>query len=171
MKTLKESILAGIKESLLSDMEDTIASGDDYIKGVNAEMHGLNRAISTIRNYDKLNSRVYINGRRCTVNFTNLLSSLGYDANAMELTMYQLEDDVKDWHLDIFLYKRDGGYTSRSAYEHTIYLYNGHFEKFNDILKKLLKPATKDSDSFVYFLNQLAHYEGQLVMREDQLLK
>lgn len=163
MKTLKESILAG--------MEDTIASGDDYIKGIKEEMQNLKRAISTIKSYDKLTSRVYINGHRCTIYFTNLLTSLGYDANAMELTIYQLEDDLKDWHLDILLYKQDGGYTSRSAYEHTIYLYNGHFEKFSDILKKLLKPATKDSDSFAHFLNQLAHYEGQLVMREDQLLK
>ena len=163
MKTLKESILA--------DMEDTIVSGDDYIKGVKEEMRGLNRAVSTIKSYDKLTSRVYINGRRCTMLFTNLLTSLGYDANAMEITMYQLEDDLKDWHLDVFLYKQDGWSTCHSAYEHTIYLYNGHFEKFNDILKKLLKPATKDSDSFVHFLNKLAQYEGQLVMREDQLLK
>lgn len=162
-----------LKESILADMEDTIASGDDYVKGVKEEMRGLNRAIGTIKSYDKLTSRVYINGHRCTMYFTNLLTSLGYDANAMELTIYQLEDDLKDWHLDIFLYKRDG-YTcrsGRSAYDHTIYLYNGRFEKFNDILKKLLKPATKDSDSFVHFLNQLAHYEGQLVMRAEQLLK
>jgi hypothetical protein len=163
MKTLKESILAG--------MDDTISSGDDYVKGVKEEMRGLNAAIGSTSIYTKLNSRIYINGRRCTMYFTNLLTSLGYDANAMELTIYQLEDDLKDWHIDVFLYKRDGGCTSHSAYEHTIYLYNGHFEKFNDILKKLLKPATKDSDSFVRFLNKLAQYEGQLVMREDQLLK
>lgn len=163
MKTLKESIL--------DDIETNISKGNDYIKGIKEEMCGLNRAIGTIKNYDKLNSRVYINGRRCTMYFTNLLTYLGYDANAMEITMYQLEDDVKDWHFDIFLYKRDGERTSHSAYEHTIYLYNGHFSKFNDILKKLLKPATKDSDSFVHFLNKLAQYEGQLVVREDQLLK
>ena len=160
-----------LKESLLSDIEDTIASGDDYIKGIKEEMHGLNRAIGSVSIYTKLNPRIYINGRRCTLHFTNLLTSLGYDANAMEITIYQLEDDLKDWYIDIFLYKHDGGRTSHSAYEHTIYLYNGHFEKFNDILKKLLKPATKDSDSFVHFLNKLAQYEGQLVMREEQLLK
>ena len=160
-----------LKESLLSDIEDTISSGDDYIKGIKEEMRGLNRAIGSVSIYTKLNPRVYINGRRCTMNFTNLLTSLGYDANAMEITIYQLDDDLRDWHIDVFLYKHDGGRTSNTAYGHTIYLYNGHFEKFNDILKKLLKPATKDSDSFVHFLNKLAQHEGQLVMREDQLLK
>ena len=167
MKTLKDIMTEGI----LGGAEDVLADGDNYINSIKDEMRGLNRAVSTIKSYDKLTSRVYINGRRCTMYFTNLLTSLGYDANAMEITMYQLEDDLKDWHFDIFLYKQDGWSTCHSAYEHTIYLYNGHFSKFNDILKKLLKPATKDVETLKHFLEQVVHYEGQLVMREEQLLK
>ena len=163
MKTLKESILA--------NMDDTIASGDDYIKGIAEEMNYLHSKIGVIKSYDKLSSRVYVNGRRLILYFNNLLKALGYDANAIEITIFPLEGDVKDWHLDIFLYKRDGGYTCRSVYDHTIYLYNGHFKKIDDILKDLLKPATKDSDSFKHFLDKVAHYEGQLITRVEQLLK
>ena len=167
MKTLKDIMTEGI----LGGAEDVLADGDNYINSIKEEMRSLNRAIGSASIYTKLNPRTYINGRRCTIHFEHVLKSLGYDANMVEITMYQLEDDLKDWHFDIFLYKRDDGYTGRSAYEHTIYLYNGHFSKFNDILKNLLKPATKDVETFKHFLEQVARYEGQLVMRADQLLK
>lgn len=167
MKTLKDIMTEGV----LASIEDVLADGDNYINDIKEEMRGLNRAISSASIYTKLNPRVYINGRRCTIHLEHVLNSLGYDANMMEVTIFPLEDDLKDWHLDIFLYKHGDGYTCRSAYDHTIYLYNGHFSKFNDILKKLLKPATKDVETLKHFLEQVVRYEGQLVMKEEQLLK
>ena len=103
MITLKESILAdnAIKESILADMNDTLAQGDELDKNIKAEIKEFLKAIATAKNYEGFG---YKNGRSTSFFVPNALKQMGYDANHIEIIMYTLDNNyttADDWVINI----------------------------------------------------------------------
>lgn len=164
-----------LKESLLDDIETTITLGTDWANDMKQAMNELSKCLSTAKNYDRM-SKIYKNGR-CTkfLVIPDLFSMIGLDANKIEIVAYQTDDELNnasDWHLNIFINKRDAyNKLISSAYDTSVYLYDGVFSTFNDILKKLIKPMTKDIETFKHTLEKLKNYDGQLITQPNEILK
>lgn len=163
MKTLYESIL--------SDIEDTIAKGDDYIKVIKEEIKEFLKAISAAKNYEGGYSLK--NSRSNGVFAPNVLHDLGFDANHIHIFMYTMDSfnytsSNDDWVLEITLTKRSDDNMKRicTVWEKKVYMDRWEFNKWNEVVKDLLKPAAKSLDSFKKFLDNMEKWNEQLVSKQ-----
>ena len=161
MKTLKESILA--------DIDDTLAQGDELDKNIKAEIKEFLKAIATAKNYESFGFK---NGRKTAFFVPNALKQLGYDANHIEIVMYTMDNYTFDtytdeWTLTIEFakYNNDQRFEQSTWYK-KIYMDRWEANKWNDIVKELIKPAAKSLDTFKKFLDNMEKWNEQLVGKQ-----
>ena len=161
-----------LKESLLTDIDDTLAYGDEWEKNLKGEIKEFLKAITTAKNYESLGFK---NGRKTAFFVPNLLKQLGYDANHIDITIstiynfrgYEVKD--VDWKLNIWLTKHSDDnmeYINGGIYDNTVYMDYCEYNKWNDVVKGLIKAATKSLDTFKKFLDNMKKWNGQLVNKQ-----
>lgn len=160
-----------LKESLLSDIDTTLAQGDEWEKNLKAEIKEFLKVISAAKNYEGGYSLK--NGRSNKVFTPNALHELGFDANHIEIMMYTMDSFTFDsyadeWKLTISLSKRSDDNMKHicTVWEKIVYMDRWLFNKWNDVVRDLLKPATKSSDTFKKFLDNMEKWNGQLVGKQ-----
>jgi hypothetical protein len=167
-----------LKESLLADIETSMQAGDTYAKIPENALKELGKEISLLKNYERLPKRVYTNGYSTKFLVApEMFEFIGYEANHIEIIAYQpggaglLYDDL-DWMVTIYISNREEyGRILSSAFEASIYLSKNTVSSFKEILKKLIKPMTKDLDTFKHSLELFQKYDGQLVEDVNWILK
>lgn len=170
--------MKSLYESLLGDMETNLAAGDAYMD----EIKTLCKTISTKKSYEKL-SNMYKHGLAIDVYLPTLLKYLGYDANMISIFIYIVDSfdygfDSGIWNLTIELSKNDEKdpkmfkiiKPASQIYTNHVYMEKNEFPKNIDICKNLLKPATKDYETFKKFLEIIEKNDGQMV-NSKMLLK
>lgn len=160
-----------LKESLLSDIDTTLAQGDEWEKNLKAEIKEFLKVIGAAKNYEGGYSLK--NGRSNKVFTPNVLHELGFDANHIEIMMYTMDSFTFDsyadeWKLTIILSKRSDDNMKHicTVWEKIVYMDRWLFNKWNDVVRDLLKPATKSSDTFKKFLDNMEKWNGQLVGKQ-----
>lgn len=73
-----------LKESLLDDIKTTMASGDELIKGVKAELYNIRNTITKLRNWQKISTFTRGKDLEILLPAQNILSCLGIN-NGIEL--------------------------------------------------------------------------------------
>lgn len=168
-----------LKESLLTDIETSMRVGDTYSKIPENALKELGKEISLLKNYERLPKRVYTNGYSTKfIVAPEMFEFIGYEANHIEIIAYQpgvgaglLYDDL-DWRVTIYITNREEyGHILSSAFEASIYLSNDIVSSFKEILKKLIKPMTKDLGTFKHSLEMFQKYDDQLVEDVNRILK
>lgn len=172
MKTLKESLLSDneIKESLLSDIDTTLVQGDEWEKNLKAEIKEFLRGISSAKSYEGFGFK---NGRKTAFFVPNALKQLGYDANHIEIMMYTMDNFTFDahgdeWKVTIWLTKRsdDNMKHINTVWATQVYMDRWEANKWNDIVKNLIKPAAKSLDTFKKFLDNMEKWNEQCVGKQ-----
>jgi hypothetical protein len=153
-------------ESLLSDIDTNIAQGDEWEKNLKAEIKEFLRVISSAKYYEATGFKNY---RRTSFFVPNALKQLGYDANHIEIMIQTMDEfyasDAKDWKLTIWLTKRtdDNFAHINTEWEKMVYMDRWEFNKWNEIVKYLIKPAAKSLDTFKRFLDNMEKWNEQCV--------
>lgn len=160
--------MKSLKESLLRDQEDALADFDTLEKDLRAEMKEFLKAISVAKNYE--GGYLLKNGRSNKVFTPTALRELGYDANHIEIFMYTMDSfsftsSNDDWALEITLSKRSDDNMKHicSVWKKKIYMDRWEFDKWNEVVKNLIKPAAKTKDTFKNFLINMEKYNEQCV--------
>ena len=160
-----------LKESLLSDIDTNLTQGDEWEKNLKAEIKEFLKAISAAKNYEGGYSLK--NGRSNKVFTPNALHELRFDANHIEIMMYTMDSfnytsSNDDWVLEITLSKRSDDNMKHicTVWEKMVYMDRWEFDKWNDVVKNLIKPATKSLDTFKKFLNNMEKWNEQLVGKQ-----
>ena len=168
-----------LKESLLADIETSMRVGDTYAKIPENALKELGKEISLLKNYDRLPKRIYTNGYSTKfIVAPEMFEFIGYEANHIEIIAYQpgagaglLYDDL-DWRIKIYISNREEyGRILSSTFEASIYLSKSTVSSFKDILKKLIKPMTKDLNTFKHSLEMFQKYGDRLVEDINWILK
>lgn len=159
--------MKSLKESLLMDQEDALSDFDTLEKDLRAEMKEFLKAIGVAKNYEGFGFK---NGRKTAFFVPNALKQMGYDANHIEIMMYTMDnfhyaDNNEDWKLNVWISKRsdDSKEHIRTVYEKCVYMDYYHFNKWNEVVKELIKPAAKTKDTFKKFLANMEQWDQQLV--------
>lgn len=162
-----------LKESLLNDIEDTLAHGDEWEKNLKGEIKEFLKVIGTSKNYEGGYSLK--NCRSNKVFTPNVLQELGFDANYIEIMMYTMDsfslssDNYNcDWLLNITLSKRSDDNMKHicDVWNKKVYMDRWLFNKWNDVVRELIKPATKSLDTFKKFLDNMEKWNEQLVSKQ-----
>lgn len=160
-----------LKESLLSDIDTNLAQGDEWEKNLKAEIKEFLKVISAAKNYEGGYSLK--NGRSNKVFTPNALHELGFDANHIEIMMYTMDSfnytsSNDDWVLEITLSKRSDDNMKHicTVWEKKVYMDRWIADNWRGIVKDILKPATKSSDTFKKFLDNMEKWNGQLVGKQ-----
>jgi hypothetical protein len=146
MKTLKESIL--------SDMDDTIKAGDDYIENVFREFEELKQLATKVKNFD--GAKYSWRNKILTIRCPALLDFLGYDNT--RITFYiAVRGTVfhNAWGLKIGLYNEEAGALKRST--DFISLSGDEYKNFRNVVIDYIKPIVNDINTFKKTLNNLIH--------------
>jgi hypothetical protein len=84
----------------------------------------------------------------------NALKQMGYDANHIEIMMYTMDnfhyaDNNEDWKLNVWISKRsdDNKEHIQTVYEKCVYMDYYMFNKWNGVVKELIKSAAKTPES------------------------
>lgn len=160
-----------LKESLLSDIDTNLAQGDEWEKNRKAEIKEFLKVISTAKNWEGGYSLK--NGRSIKLFTPNALRELGFDANHIEIFMYTMDSfsfasSNDDWAIEITLSKRsdDNMKHINTVWKKIVYIDRWEFDKWNDVVKNLIKPAVKSLDTFKKFLDNMEKWNEQLVGKQ-----
>lgn len=159
-----------LKESLLSDIDTNLAHGNEWEKNLKAEIKEFLRGISSAKNYEGFGFK---NGRKTAFFVPNALKQIGYDANHIEIMMYTMDNFTFDahadeWKLTIILSKRSNDNMKHicNVWEKMVYMDRWEFDKWNDVVKELIKPAGKSLDTFKKFLDNMEKWNEQLAGKQ-----
>lgn len=160
--------MKALYESILDDIDVQMSNGDEWVKEIEKEKKEFLKVISTAKNYEGGYSLK--NGRTNKVFVPNALKQLGYDANYIEIMMYTMDsftfsDYNDEWALNIALSKRTDDNMKHicNVWDKTVYMDRWCFDKWNEVVKELLKPAAKSLDTFKKFLDNMEKWNEQLV--------
>ena len=156
MKTLKESILADnvIKESILSDMEDTISMGDDYIEKVFREFEEIKQLVTKVKNFD--GAKYSWHDKRLTIRCPALLEFLGYDNKCITFFIGVRGTVFHNaWGLKIGLRDDEDGIIKYST--DFVSLPSNEYKNFRNVVFDYIKPIVSDINTFKKILNKLIH--------------
>jgi hypothetical protein len=137
-------------ESLLSDIEDTIAIGDKYDNDIKGELKELQRIVSRVKYWERTIKKI----RYIRLGIPNLLKLMGYDADTIEIVVRYEGVMRANWRIDIIIVNNSHG-NREFLYDSIIYISELATKCFKDVLKKVLIPAFKDADSFKKFLEKV----------------
>lgn len=162
MKTLKESIL--------DDIESTMNSGSEWTKEIEKEAKEFLKCIGTLKTYNRAGVKLKPSDTlRCGFFAPYMLKQLGYDANIIKITIREdYESDYWKLNISICIGEKIRTADVESVWDKTVYF--GEYFKSSDIVKHLLKPASKSFDSFKKFLNNMEKY-NEKVTNTNSLLK
>lgn len=152
-----------LKESLLSDIDTNLAQGDEWAKETEKETKEFLKAIGAIKTYNKIGVKLKPSDTlRCGFFAPYMLKQLGYDANIIKITIREdYESDYWKLNISICIGEKIRTADVESVWDKTVYF--GEYFKSSDIVKHLLKPASKSFDSFKKFLNNMEKWNEQLV--------
>ena len=156
MRTLKESILAdnAIKESILSDMEDTISMGDDRVENIFREFEELKQLVTKVKNFD--GAKYAHHNKILTIRCPALLDFLGYDNTHITFYIAVRGTVFHDgWGLKIGLCNEEDGVLKRST--DFISLPANKYKNFRNVVTDYIKPIVSDINTFKKILNKLIH--------------
>lgn len=142
MKTLYESILA--------DIEDTIAKGDKYDNDIKGELKELQRIVSRVKYWERGYKR---DMHYIRLAIPNLLKLTGYNADTIEIVVSYEGVMQGNWRINIVIVNNPLD-NREFLYDSIIYISELTTKYFKDVLKKVLVPAFKDTDSFKKFLEK-----------------
>lgn len=149
-----------LKESLLSDIEDTLRSGSEWSKTLEKKISKFLKNIGSPTNYKKIGgykiSKIISIG-----DIEDILKLLGFDANYIELCIIDSwpNGNIPQWSLNVTI----GGW------DKTIYPDDTYITDPKVFIKELIKPLTKDIDAFKKFLNNMEKFNRQHVNMSDLL--
>lgn len=157
MKTLYESIL--------NDIETTMNNGREWTKEIEQETKEFLKRIGTIKTCNIIGVKLKPSDTlRCRLFVPNALKQLGYDANAIIITIRNVNENDY-WAINISIYTAEDAklrnVNDKPVWEKTIYI--EEYYKSSDIVKHVLKPASKSLDTFKKFLNNMEKWNEQLV--------
>lgn len=147
-------------ESLLSDIEDTLQSGSEWSKTLEKKISKFLKNIGSPTNYKKIGgykiSKIISIG-----DIEDILKLLGFDANYIELCIIDSwpNGNIPQWSLNVTI----GGW------DKTIYPDDTYITDPKIFIKELIKPLTKDIDTFKKFLNNMEKFNRQHVNMSDLL--
>lgn len=164
MKTLYEGILSG--------MEDTLTAGDNYVETRKAEMKELLKELGLAKNYE---GGYALKNARSTGFFTQTaLNELGYDANHIKIMMYTMDsfnyiEHNDEWEIIVSLskyeYDDNDGFRkfNKTVWEKNVYIDRWTADNWRGIVKNVIKPATKNKETFKKFLDNMEKYDEQYI--------
>ena len=86
---------------------------------------------------------------------------------------FSTADKAVDWKLNIWLnicltkYSEDNKeYLNGGIYDNAVYMDYWVYDKWNDVVKELIKPAAKSLDTFKKLLDNMEKWNGQLVGKQ-----
>lgn len=147
-----------LKESLLDDIETTMSNGSEWTKEIEKEVKESLKRIGTLKTYNREGVKLKpADTLRCGFFAPYMLKQLGYDANIIKITI-SYESKAFSWKLNISICigEKIRSADVKSVWEKTVYF--GEYVKSADIVKYLLKSASKSFDSFKRFLNNMEKY-------------
>ena len=157
-----------LKESLLDDIETTMNNGSDLVKDIQKEQKEFLKEIGTIKTFNKLGIRLKsADTLRCHRFIPYTLQQLGFDANAIKIIIGTL-DETGDLKLKISIYTAEdrtkmGTIHVKPSWEKKVYIEGLMLYTTSDVVKYILKPASKSIDSFKRLLNNMEKWNEQLV--------
>ena len=148
-------------ESLLGDLEDNLAKGDKFSSDSEWEFKNFGKMCTTLKNYSRLNTKIYESGYMIDLPLPNTLEIIGRNANGIKILFYQYfrskNIELKTWRINIELYGFDKDTKSlKHAFENGIFVkesFKNELKSASDVCKKIFKPAVKDYNTFKDFLN------------------
>lgn len=152
MKTLKESILA--------DIDTAIQHGNEWLKELETKASKFLKQIGSPTNYKKMGG--YKISRMISIGDVNdILQQLGFDANYIELFIVDSwpNGDIPQWRLNVAI----------GSWNKTVYPDDTYISDPKMFIKELIKPLTKDIDTFKKFLNNMEKFNRQHVNMSDLL--
>lgn len=162
-------------ESILDDIEVQVQRGDEWVKEIEKETKEFLKLIGTINSYDSPAIEINIRRKgnktlRCRLFAPYTIEHLGFNANAIKIIISTVSE-TDDWSLKISIYTAEDKSKLGTAYvkplwEKKVYLENYEFSKTSDIVKDILKPATKSLDTFKKFLDNMEKWNEQLVGKQ-----
>ena len=157
MKSLKETL----KESLLSDTDVILTQCEDYIKQQEKKKSKFLKAIGSDSNYKKIGA--YKISKFIKIDdVRDILNLLGFDANSIELRIYDNSSPstrIPEW---IFGIRIDDLYNYVLVDETRI-------TDAKVFIKELIKPLTTDIDTFKKVLNNMIKLNKQHIHINDLL--
>lgn len=132
-------------------------------QGIEKELKRVLKSIGTVGNYEGGYS--IPNGRSNRIFVPHILQGLGFDANCIHIFMYTMSNSSEDWVLEITLSKRSDDDMKHicNVLCSRVYMDRWAFNKWNDVVKYLLKPASKSLDTLKRFLNNIGKLDGHSV--------
>lgn len=138
-------------ESLLDDIETTMAAGDKYYNDIKDELKELQRIVSRVKYWEHGWKR---DMHYIRLIIPNLLNIIGYDADTIEILVSYESVMQANWRIEIVII--NNSHDNREfLYESKIYISELTTKCFKDVLKKVLMPACKDIDAFKKFLEKV----------------
>lgn len=155
MQSLKEIL----KESLLSDT-DINARWDDYIKQQEKKISKFLKTIGSASKYKKMGG-YKISGFIQIDDIEDILNLLGFDTDYIELCLVDSwpNGNIPQWWLNVTI----------GSWDKTIYPDDTYITDPKVFIKELIKPLTKDIDTFKKFLNNMEKFNRQHVNMNDLL--
>lgn len=147
-----------LKESLLDDIETTMATGDKYYNDIKDELKKLQHIVSRVKYWERGWKR---DMHYIRLSIPNLLNISGYDADAIEILVSYESVMQANWRIEIVIVKNPYG-DREFLYDSKIYISELTTKHFKDVLKKVLMPACKDIDSFKKFLEKVKSHKNTL---------
>jgi hypothetical protein len=162
-----------LKESILDDIETTMNNGGELVKEIEKETKEFLKAIGMIKTYNRAGVKLKRSDTlRCGFFAPYTLKQLGYDGNFIKIIIRE-DYETDYWKMNISIYTVDEQSKMRTkdvepVWDKTVYF--GEYYNSVDIVKYLLKSASKSLDSFKKFLNNVEKY-NEKVTDTNLLLK
>lgn len=100
--------MISLKESILDDIETTMAAGDKLIKGVDAELYNIRNSITKLRNWQKISTITRGKDLEILLPAQNILSCLDLNINIelgnIFIRICSWDENTKETHYKIEVY-------------------------------------------------------------------
>lgn len=156
MKSLKESILSDnvIKESILSDMDDTIKAGDDYTENIFGEFEEIKQLVTKVKNFD--GAKYSWHDKKLTIKCPTLLEFFGYDSKYITFFIGVRGTVFHNaWGVKIGLRNDESGIIKYTT--DFISLPADEYKNFRNVVIDYIKPIVNDINTFKKTLNNSIH--------------
>lgn len=161
--------MKALYESILDDIDVQMSQGDEWAKESKAETKEFLKAIGTIKSYNTLTLGINTDTLSCRLFAPYTIEQLGFNANAIKIIISTVEETSDFfWKMKISIYKVEdksklGTIYVKPSWEKKVYIKFDEFNKAADVVKDLLKQASKSLDAFKKFLNNMEKWNEQLV--------
>ena len=146
MKTLRDIMT----ECIFADVDTVLADGDKYDNNIKGELKEFQHIVSRVKYWERTIKEI----RYIRLGIPNLLKLMGYDADTIEIVVRHEGVMRANWRIDIIII--NNAYGNREfLYDSIICISELTTKCFKDVLKKVLVPAIKDTNTFKKFLKKI----------------